>query len=119
MQDFRNLKLWQKAHALTLSIYQASTRFPADERFGLTIQLRRAASAIPINIADGCGRSTDMEFWKSLSTAMGSANQLEYMLLLSRDLGFLSEETYSSCNADCTEVKRMIAGLIQSLHTER
>jgi four helix bundle protein len=77
VQDFRNLKVWQKAHALTLAVYQATAKFPGDERFGLTVQLRRTATTIPTNLADGSGRSTDQEFWKLLSGAMGGANQLE------------------------------------------
>jgi four helix bundle protein len=117
VQDFRNLKVWQKAHALTLAVYQATTKFPGDERFGLTIQLRRSALLLPTNVADGCGRSTDAEFLKLLSGAMGSANQLEYLILLARDLGYLPDEAYDRLTVDVVEVKRMINGLIHSLHT--
>ena len=95
MQDFHNLKVWQKAHALTLAVYQATAKFPGDERFGLTIQLRRTAAAIPTHLADGCGRPTDAEFWKSLALAMSDSNQLEYQVLLARDLGYLSDEVHS------------------------
>jgi four helix bundle protein len=116
VQDFRNLKVWQKAHALTLAVYQATTKFPGDERFGLTIQLRRTASSVPTTVADGCGRATDAEFWKLLSAAMGSGNQLEYLILLARDLSYLPDEACNRLTADVIEVKRMIAGLIQSLH---
>jgi four helix bundle protein len=117
VQGFRNLKLWQKAHALTLAVYHATAKFPGDERFGLMIQLRRSAASVPTNVADGCGRTTDGEFWKLLSNAMGAANQLEYQLLLARDLGIISEETYTGLNADLIEVKRMINGLIHSLNS--
>jgi four helix bundle protein len=115
MQDFRNLKVWQKAHALTLTIYQATIRFPGDERFGLTIQLRRTAASLPIRIAEGCGRSADAEFRKSLSLALADGYQLEYQLLLARDLGYLSEEDYARLNTEIVEVKRMLTGLLHSL----
>jgi four helix bundle protein len=117
VQDFRNLKAWQKAHALTLAVYKATAKFPGDERFGLTIQLRRTAASIPTSVADGCGRTTDTEFWKALSQAMGSGNQLEYQLLLARDLGYLPDEDYTRLAADVVEVKKMLAGLIHSLNT--
>jgi four helix bundle protein len=116
MQDFRNLKVWQKAHALTLAVYQASAAFPGDERFGLTIQLRRTSSSIPMYLAEGCGRETDAEFRKSLSLAMGAANQLEYQLLLAHDLGFLASSLHTQLTKDVIEVKRMTAGLIHSVN---
>ena len=87
MQDFHNLKVWQKAHALTLAIYRATAKFPGDERFGLMIQLRRTAAFVATYIADGCGRANDMEFYKSLSSATSNTNQVEYPILLARDLG--------------------------------
>ena len=117
MQDFRNVKAWQKAHALTLALYQVTGKFPPDERFGLTIQLRRTAAALPIRIAEGCGKSTDAEFWKSLSLALAEGYQLEYQLLLAKDLGYLSEKDHVRLNAEAVEVKRMLAGLLHSLQT--
>jgi four helix bundle protein len=116
VQDFRNLKVWQKAHALTLSVYHVTAAFPGDERFGLTIQLRRTAALVPMTLAEGSGRTTDAEFWKSLSSAMGSANQLEYQLLLSHDLGYLPAKEHTRLTADTVEVKRMLTGLIHSLN---
>jgi four helix bundle protein len=116
VQAFHNLKVWQKAHALTLSVYKATAAFPGDERFGLTIQLRRTASSIPTNLADGCGRGTDAEFRKSLYLAMGAGSQLEYQLLLAHDLGYLHDPHYQPLAAEVVEVKRMLSGLIQSLN---
>jgi four helix bundle protein len=116
MQDFRNLKVWQKAHALTLAVYRATTAFPGDERFGLTFQLRRTASLVPMNLADGCGRDTEAEFRKSVSAAMGAASQLEYQLLLAHDLAHLPAEEHTRLTNDTTEVKRMITGLMHTLH---
>jgi four helix bundle protein len=84
MQDFRKLRVWQRAHELTLSLYRATATFPAAERFGLTSQIRRASSSIGANLAEGCGRIGDAEFARFCSIGMGSACELEYHLLLAR-----------------------------------
>ena len=89
MKDFRDLKVWEKAHALTLSCYQVTKPFPREEIFGLVSQIRRASASIPANIAEGCGRRGNAELHRFLQIAMGSASELEYHLLLSRDLGHL------------------------------
>src|SRR6266851_7917519 len=112
MQDFRNLKVWQKAHALTIAVYRATAAFPSDERFGLTIQLRRTASSVPTYLAEGCGRESDAEFRRALSLAMGSASQLEYQLLLAHDLGYLPALDHAQLNKELIDVKRMTTGLI-------
>ena len=116
MQDFRNLKAWQKARALTLAVYHATARFPGEERFGLTIQLRRTAASVPTYLADGCGRSTETDFWKCLSQATAAGSQLEYQLLLARDLEFLPDADYAKLAADTVEVRKMLAGLMHSLN---
>jgi four helix bundle protein len=116
MQDFRNLKVWQKAHLLTLAVYKVTSAFPGDERFGLTIQLRRTASSIPTNVADGCGRESDGEFRRALYLAMSAGSQLEYQLLLAHDLGYLLAQDHLRLSADAVEVKRMIVGLIHTLN---
>ena len=97
MQDFKKMAVWQKSHALTLALYQATISFPRDEMYGLTSQLRRAGSSIPANIAEGCGRNGNAELARFLYIAMGSASELEYHLLLARDLGYLAEQTYVTC----------------------
>jgi four helix bundle protein len=76
MQDFRNLKVWQKSHALTIEIYRATEAFPGNELYGLTSQIRRSCVSIPANIAEGCGRNSDPEFSRFLAIAMGSATEL-------------------------------------------
>lgn len=78
MQNFRDLKVWGKAHAATLLIYRATDGFPSTERYGLTSQMRRAAASIPANIAEGCGRASDADFARFLQIAFGSASELEY-----------------------------------------
>ena len=85
MKDFRELKVWRKAHELTLAVYQITASFPREELYGLTAQLRRAGSSIAANLAEGCGRNGDAELARFCSMAMGSASELEYHLLLARD----------------------------------
>ena len=115
MGDFHRLAVWQKSHELTLKVYNASRDFPRSEQFSLTSQLRRAASSIPANIAEGCGRDTDPELARFCGIALGSASELEYHLLLSRDLEYLPAEQHVQLAGDVDEVKRMLAALIQRL----
>ncbi len=96
MKDFKELKVWEKAHALTLAVYQGTRCFPREEIYGLTSQLRRAASSVAANIVEGCGRRSDGEFTRFLQIARGSASELEYHLLLARDLHLLSESAFRS-----------------------
>ena len=115
MQDFRNLKVWQRSHFLTIGIYQVTQNFPKSEAFGLTSQIRRAVVSIPSNIAEGCGRGSDADFRRFLQMAMGSAFEVDYQLLLSRDLGLLTQSDYDSLFAQVCEVKRMLNSLLQKL----
>ncbi len=108
MRDFRNLKVWEKAHHLTLQIYTIRKNFPSDERFGLTAQLRRAAASVPTNIAEGCGRDSERELARFMSFAAGSASEVEYQLLLACDLNYMQDETYRELNQQVNEVKRML-----------
>jgi four helix bundle protein len=107
MQDFKSLKLWQKAHGLALDIYRTSGQFPSCEIYGLTSQIRRASASIPANIAEGCGRGGNAEFARFLQIASGSASEVEYHLLLARDLGLLEVETHSQLSEKVKEIKRM------------
>jgi four helix bundle protein len=86
VKDFHDLKVWQKAHELTLAVYRTTAGFPRQELYGLTSQLRRSCASIPANLAEGCGRNGDAELARFRSIAMGSASELEYHLLLARDL---------------------------------
>jgi four helix bundle protein len=118
MQDFRNLKVWHKAHALTLEVYRLTREFPPDERYGLTAQLRRSCSSIPANLAEGCGRSGDNDFARFVNIAMGSACETDYHLLLSRDLNYLSVENYDKLFDQVSEVKRMLSSFEQTLRNK-
>jgi four helix bundle protein len=119
MKDFRQLKVWEKAHQLALAVYKETKGFPKEELYGLTSQIRRASMSIPTNIAEGCGRNTDADFARFLQIAMGSASETEYQLLLARDLEFLKNEQYQKLNTDVTEVKRMLTSFIQTLKADR
>jgi len=115
MRDFRELQVWEKSHQLALAVYKLTVTFPKDELYGLTSQIRRACVSIAANIAEGCGRSGDAEFARFLQIAMGSASELEYHLLLARDLKFIGHPEYQKISNDVIEVKRMFASFIQKL----
>jgi four helix bundle protein len=112
MQDFKKLSVWVKAHQLTLRVYEVTDAFPRDELFGLTQQMRRSASSIPPNIAEGCGRGSSADFARLLQMAMGSASELEYQLILARDRKYLPAERYPEFDSAVCEVKRMLAALL-------
>ena len=105
MKDFHELKVWQKAHQLTLAVYRTTAGFPREERYGLTSQLRRCSASIPANLAEGCGRSGDAEFARFCSIAMGSASELEYHLLLRRDLNYIQTKEFEDLSRRTTEIK--------------
>ncbi|MBS0662654.1 MAG: four helix bundle protein [Verrucomicrobia bacterium] len=117
MVSWRDLVVWQKAHAAVLEVYRATRTFPADERFRLSDQLCRAAASVPTNIAEGKGRGSRAEFRQFLLIARGSTEETRYLLLLSRDLGLVTVETYSDLEQRYTEVSKMTNALIRSLKT--
>jgi four helix bundle protein len=92
VRSFRKLKVWEKSHRLVLAIYKVTGVFPREETYGLTAQLRRCSASIPANIAEGCGRSGEAELGRFMLISMGSATELEYHLLLARDLGYLDSQ---------------------------
>jgi four helix bundle protein len=118
MQSFRNLKVWEKAHAVTIEIYLASRSFPKEELYGLTSQMRRASASIGANIAEGSCRKGDAEFGRFLQIAMGSASELEYHVLLARDLRILEATDYERLSDGIVEVKRMLAALIRTCRAD-
>ncbi len=118
MKNFKELKVWVKAHQLTLAVYQATSTFPSTELYGLTSQTPRSCASIPANIAEGCGRNGDAEVCRFLQIAMGSATELEYHLLLARDLNFIQASEYESLVENLVEVKRMFASFIKKLRAD-
>ena len=117
MQDFKKLKVWRKSHALTLQMYKATAGFPQDETYGLTSQIRRSCASIPANIAEGCGRDGNAELARFLHIAMGSASELEYHILLARDLALLSKQCFEQLAGELTEVRKMLTSLIRTVKT--
>ncbi|MFH1859981.1 MAG: four helix bundle protein [bacterium] len=118
MRSFRDLRVWDKSHKWVLAVYRATIMFPQQEQYGLTSQLRRAASSVPTNIAEGCGRSGQREFSHFLQIAMGSASESEYLLCLAHDLGYIESELNKELTAQVIEIKCMLTGLIQKLTAE-
>lgn len=118
MKDFRDLKVWRKAHDLTVAVYLLTRCFPKDELYGLTSQIRRASASIGANIAEGCGRTGDGELGRFLQIAAGSASELEYHLLLSRDLQLMTHTDYERLVANVVEVKRMLCALVKKLKAD-
>ena len=119
MKDFHQLQVWQRAHEFTLALYPLTAKFPKEELYGLTSQIRRAAISIPSNLAEGCGRQGDAELARSCQIAMGSASEVEYQLLLARDLGFVSADDYLKLNNQLVELKRMLNAFLQKLNANR
>ena len=104
VKDFHELKVWPKAHQLTLAVYQITAGFPREERYGLTSQLRRCSSSIPANLAEGCGRNGDAQFARFCSIAMGSASESEYHLLLAKDLQLIKPKDHAELSQRATEL---------------
>jgi four helix bundle protein len=119
MRNYRDLRVWEKSHALTLATYKATRCFPADERFGLTNQIRRACSSIPANLAEGCGRRSDREMARFVQFAMGSGAELSYHFLLAKDLGLFGTEDYANLESELNRIMRMLSALSQQLKNPR
>lgn len=94
MRNFYELTVWQKSHQLTLDIYRLCLSFPKEEMYGLTSQMRRSSASVPTNICEGCGRESNREMKRFLIIASGSCSELEYQILLAKDLQYLSENHF-------------------------
>ncbi len=116
MKDFRELQVWHKAHKLALEIYKASAKFPKEETYGLSSQIRRAAASISTNIAEGCGRGSKKELKQFLKISMGSASEVEYQILLSHELGYIDSKAYDNLNSGIQEVKKMLSSYIVKIN---
>ena len=119
MQNFRELEVWNRSHQLTLSMYRATATFPYTERFGLTSQIRRCSASIGANIAEGCGRKSNGDMQRFLEIASGSASELDYHLLLARDLGFLPVERYEQFVPELATLRRKLSSLINRVAEAR
>ena len=116
MRDYKKYLVWEKSHQLTLDIYRNTCSFPKEEQFGLISQMKRSSSSVPTNIAEGCGRNSDKDFCRFLYIAFGSANELEYQILLSIDLKFMALENGQKLLFQVEEIKKMLNGLITKLN---
>ena len=115
MRNFRDLRVWRKAHELTLALYRVSRAFPKDELYGLTSQIRRCCVSIEANLAEGCGRHSEGEMGRFVQIAMGSGSELECHLQIALDLQFLSAAEHSRLQEALTEVRRMLSALSQKI----
>lgn len=114
MRNYKELKIWQHSHQFVLDIYKATEKFPKTEVYGLTSQIRRAAISISSNIVEGCGRKTNPDFLKFLQISISSAYEVEYHLLLSKDLNFLSADQFTKLSADLESIIKMISSFIKN-----
>ena len=111
MQHFTNLKVWQRSHALVLDLYRLTAGFPAEERFGLVSQLRRAAASVPTNITEGSKRKSQRDYAHFLNLAEASLAETEYLLLLCRDLGYQKADQADARQREVSEISRMLYAL--------
>jgi len=115
MVNYRNYKVWEKSHSLVFEVYKVVGSFPKEEQFNLTSQIRRATISIPTNIAEGCGRETQKELMRFLYISSGSAHELEYLFLVSSELGFIQKEKSAQLLNEVDQIKRMLASLITKI----
>ncbi len=116
MRNFKNYEIWKISHQLTLDIYELTNNYPSFETYGITSQIRRASLSIPTNIAEGCGRDSQAEFGRFLTIAQGSASEVEYLLILSKDLKFITEQQFEKLDKNINLIKRKIYTLKQKLN---
>ena len=117
LSSYRELIVWQKSIDLAVKIYEITRNYPSEEKFGITSQMRRAATSIPANIAEGQARRTTGEFLQSLGTARGSLAELETFLILSERLGLLNNPISEHSLKDCAEINKMLNALMKTLST--
>lgn len=117
MQDYKHLKVWAKSHEFTLEVYKVTKSFPKEETYNLISQLRRCSSSIPANIAEGTGKKTQAEFANFLNISLGSANESEYFLILSKDLLYLEDQKFESLYKLINEIKAMLISLITKVRS--
>lgn len=115
MQNYKDLLVWTKAHQLTLEIYKTVATYPKEETYNLVSQLKRASSSIATNIAEGTGRFSQKDLAHFLQMALGSCHEVEYLLLLSRDLNFINKELYPTLEKEINEIKAMLISLIKKV----
>lgn len=118
MRDFRKLRVWEQSHQLTLLLYSQTKTFPNEEKYGITSQIRRAVASIPTNIAEGCGKISDKDFARYLNISFGSASELEYLMILSKDLDYISSDMFLTISTEIIAIKKQLYHLIKKLNAE-
>lgn len=119
LQRFTELKVWQRSHALVLELYPLTAQLPPDERFGLISQLRRAALSVPTNIAEGSKRESRQDYARFLNIAEGSLAEVEYLVMVCRDLGYLTGQVVEPALAEIKEIARMLHNLRTKVEERR
>ncbi len=115
LQDYRKLRVWEKAHELVMSVYDETRSFPKAEMFALRRQIREAAASVPGNMAEGCGRRSNAQLIQSLYVSSGSLSELDYFLFLSNARNYFAAGSYDALLRQLVEVRRMLIGLLRSL----
>ncbi len=118
LKNYKDLKVWQKSYELCLEIYRITAKFPKEEKYGLTSQIRRAVVSIPSNIAEGYGRKTTMDYIRMLYISYGSVCKLETQILLAGDLDFIEKGELGTAKKDIAEIERMLKAMIKSLENK-
>jgi len=115
MKSVEELDVFKLSHEMTLQIYKLTKNFPAEERFSLVSQMRRAAYSVPMNLVEGANRLNTREYRQFVGIAKGSAGEIKYQLILARDLGYIKEKTYSELRLNYERISQMLTGLAKSL----
>ena len=118
MRDFRKYNVWEQSHKLVLELYRVTKTFPAEEKFGLISQIRRAGVSIPTNISEGCGKSSEKDFARFLGISFGSCQEIEYLTFLAKDLEYLSQANYDPLYLEIVSIKKQLYHLIKKLNAE-
>ena len=118
MRDFQQLEFWQRSHNLTLQVYTYTKSFPKEEIYGLSSQMRRSASSIPTNIAEGCGRNSSAELKRFLVIAAGSTSELHYQFILSKDLGYITDPVFKELINEISQIRKMIYSYCERLNAD-
>lgn len=115
MKNYRELNVWKNGHAIALAVYRITHSFPKEELYGLTAQIRRSASSVPSNLAEGCGRDGDAELKRFANIALGSACELDYQILLATELGYIESADAAPLAEEIMQLRRMLGAFIQKL----
>ena len=118
LKNYKDLKVWEKSYKLCLEIYRMTAKFPTEEKYGLTSQIRRSVVSIPSNIAEGYGRKTTLDYVRMLYISYGSVCELETQILLAGDLKLIEKGDLDTLKENIAEIERMLKALIKSLENK-